>query len=121
MMIPKLTLYPSLTQALKSCTVVNNPDQIATKVMRNLASRFPDATYIVLFVTTDPASAQFGAWHAMAVGPNNMLNTVQEAEGTYLNDTLSLRMYPVAYAEINRSRNQVFPAMNQGQARADTD
>ena len=100
MMIPSLTLYPTLTQVLESCTAVKNPDQIATKVLCNLISRFPEATHVVLFVTTDPDSTQFGAWHAMAVGPNNTLKTVQEAEGAHLNDTPSLRMYPAAYAEI---------------------
>jgi len=106
MIIPSLTLYPTLTQALETCTAVNNTDQIATKVMRNLASRFPDATHVVLFVTTDPGSAQFGAWHAMAVGPNSTLKSVQEAEGSHLNDTPSLRMYPVAYTEIRTFRNK---------------
>ena len=106
MIIPLLTLYPTLTQVLESCTSVSNPDQIATKVLRNLTSRFPESTHVVLFVTTDPGSAQFGAWHAMVVGPNNMLKSVQEAEGTYLNDTPSLRMYPVAYTEIRTFRNK---------------
>jgi len=100
MMIPSLTLYPTLTQVLESCTAVKNPDQIATKVLCNLISRFPEATHVVLFVTTDPASTQFGAWHAMAVGPGNSLKNVQEVEGVHLNDTPSLRMVPVACVEL---------------------
>jgi hypothetical protein len=108
MMIPSLTLYPTLTQALESCTAVKNPDQIATKVLRNLTSRFPDATHVVLFVNTDPASTQFGAWHAMAIDPNNTLKSVQEAECAHLNDTPSLRMYPVSYTEIKNSGTRYF-------------
>jgi hypothetical protein len=106
MMIPSLTLYPILTQALESCTPVKNPDQIATKVMCNSTGRVPDATDVVLFVNTNPDSTRFGAWHAMAVGPNNTLKTIKEAEGTHLNDTPSLRMYPVACTEIRTFRNK---------------
>lgn len=76
--------------------------------MCNLTSRFPDATHVALFVTTDPGSSQFGAWHAIAIGPGNSLKIVQEAEGVHLNDAPSLRMNPVAYAEIKAARNRKF-------------
>jgi hypothetical protein len=88
--------------------MVRNPDQVATKVMRNLTSRFPDATHVVLFVTTDPRPSQIGAWHAMAIGPGNRLKTVQEVEGVHLNDTPLLRMYPVAWVELKSVRNRNF-------------
>jgi len=85
-MIPPLIHYSTLAQALKSCTAVKNPDQIATKVLCNLTSRFPDATHVVLCVTTDSGSSQFGAWHAIAIGPSNRFKIVQEAEGVHIND-----------------------------------
>jgi hypothetical protein len=95
--------YPTLTEALIAhAPAVKNTDQVATRCLNNLKSRFPSATHAVLFVNQAFDNSQFGAWHVMAVGPDNTYKNLEEIDGKHLNDLPSLRQYPVAAIELKR-------------------
>ena len=96
-----IQIFPTLTEALIAhAPAVKNTDQVATRCLNNLKSRFPSATHAVLFVNQAFDSSQFGAWHVMAVGPDNTYKSLDEIDGKHLNDLPSLRQYPVAAIEL---------------------
>jgi hypothetical protein len=98
-----IQIFPTLTEALIAhAPAVKNTDQVATRCLKNLKSRFPSATHAVLFVNQAFDSSQFGAWHVLAIGPDNTYKNLDEINNKHLNEMPSLRQYPVAAIELKR-------------------
>lgn len=58
------------------------------------------ATGLVLFRNMDMSSSNFGCSSIVAIGPTCTYKTVEDCEGTYLNDMPSQRQYPELYCEV---------------------
>lgn len=74
----------------------------AIQITKTVATRLETihATFAVLFQNLDFNSSQFGQFTVVLGGNGFTLQTLEQAEGTHLNDLPSQRQYATAYVDL---------------------